>query len=61
MELFTEIEFNETEFDKMDEVLFKLGNEGWKLINTNESTKLKHWADPSPKVIAKKFFFTRKI
>jgi hypothetical protein len=33
MELFTEIEFNEGEFNRIDEVRFKLGEEGWEEIN----------------------------
>jgi len=41
MELFTEVEFNENEFDKIDEVRFKLGEEGWEEINKNEYTVIR--------------------
>lgn len=36
MELFVEIEFNEQEFDKIDEVMYNLTSEGWEEIHKNE-------------------------
>ena len=41
MELFTEVEFNENEFNRIDEVRFKLGEEGWEEINKNEHTVIR--------------------
>ena len=36
MELFTEVEFNESELHKIDEVRAKLDEEGWVEIHKNE-------------------------
>tara|TARA_R110002096_G_scaffold217142_1_gene405142 strand:- start:2690 stop:2869 length:180 start_codon:yes stop_codon:yes gene_type:complete len=41
MELFTEVEFNESEFGRIDEVRFKLEKEGWEEINKNEHTVIR--------------------
>ncbi|AGO49634.1 hypothetical protein Phi13:2_gp024 [Cellulophaga phage phi13:2] len=41
MELFTEVEFNKNEFDKIDEVRFKLGEDGWEEINKTEHRVIK--------------------
>jgi len=37
MELFTEVEFNENELNKIDKVRFKLNEEGWEEINKEDN------------------------
>jgi hypothetical protein len=59
MQLFTEIEFAESEFYKIDEVLFILGSEGWNLINTVENKVIK--PNVGSTIISKKFYFERYI
>lgn len=36
MEIFTEIRFEVSEFDKIDKVLYVLTNEGWEIEETKE-------------------------
>lgn len=56
MELFTEVEFKASEFDKIDKVLYFLTNEGWEIIDTRE------FSITRPKeVTAKKYKFRRTI
>ena len=55
MELFTEIEFSVTEFDKIDSVIKTLTKEGWKMIHSKE------FFTKSKKLIAKKYKFSRII
>ena len=59
MELFTEIEFNVSEFDKIDKVLYHLTNEGWKVIDEREFS-IKYPNKPK-EIKAKKYKFTRVI
>ena len=41
MELFTEVEFNENELNKIDEVRFKLSEEGWEEVHKEDSHVLR--------------------
>lgn len=58
MELFTEVEFKVSEFDKIDKVLYFLTNEGWEIIDTREFSIIRN---KSKEVTAKKYKFRRTI
>ena len=59
MELFTEIEFKSTEFDKIDKVLYFLTEEGWEIIDTIEFSITK--PNQQKDITAKKYKFKRII
>jgi hypothetical protein len=59
MELFTEVEFKISEFDKIDNVLYHLTDEGWDIIDTNEFSITK--PNEPKEVLAKKYKFRRVI
>lgn len=59
MELFTEIEFKVTEFDKIDKVLYFLTNEGWEIINTKEFSITR--PNKPKEITARKYKFRRTI
>ena len=59
MEIFTEIRFEVSEFDKIDKVLYVLTNEGWEIEETKEYS-LKRPNQPK-QVTSKKYKLKRKI
>lgn len=59
MELFTEVEFKVSEFDKIDNVLHHLSDEGWVIIDTKEFS-ITHPGKPK-EVLATKYKFRRTI
>lgn len=59
MELFIEIEFKVSEFDKIEKVLYFLTNEGWEIIDTREFSIIQ--PNKPKKVTAKKYKFRRTI
>jgi hypothetical protein len=59
MELFTEIEFNKDEFDKIDKVLHYLTNEDWVIIDTIEYSITR--PNSKKEITAKKYKFRRVI
>lgn len=59
MELFIEIEFNVSEFDRIDKVLYFLTNEGWEIIDTREFSIIR--PNKPKEITAKKYKFRRII
>ena len=59
MELFTEIEFKVSEFDKIDKVLYFLTNEGWEIMDTREFSITR--PNKPKEITAKKYKFRRTI
>ena len=59
MELFIEIEFKVSEFDKIDKVLYHLSNEGWDMYNTQEFW-IENQGEPK-QIISRKYKFRRII
>jgi hypothetical protein len=59
MELFTEIEFKVSEFDKIDKVLYILTNEDWEIIDVKEFSIIR--PNKPKEVTSKKYKFRRTI
>lgn len=59
MELFTEIEFNNKEFDKIEKVLSTLINEGWVNYHSEINTIKSYNNIIEIKTISEKYYFKR--